>query len=196
MRGNYRNPAGMAPPTEMETAYAASPDVGSRHDVKYPEQVEICRRMSLVWVAHLSHAEFKLVAWIVGNTILRGNRSGRYSIPQICNGIPDRRNGGMQAEGTGLSPRSVTSITASLRERGLIHTEITARGTVFSIVPSWNPVTGKAEESNVVSLNLPRTARYLGPKVVHHVQETGTHNEWDETPATIAGPPLQPLRPF
>ncbi|WP_210245974.1 hypothetical protein, partial [Methylobacterium sp. WL19] len=163
----------------MTTAFAASPagEARQKREIEYPEQMDAARRLTLDWCQHLTPAEFLLVSWIMGNTVFRGWRSGVYSLPQICNGVPNRETGGMWAKGTGLSNSGVRKMTAALRKRGLLHTEITPRGTRFTVVLSWNPATGRAEKDNVVALNLPRALRRTATKPAEEVKA----NDWDSS---------------
>ncbi|TFZ61116.1 hypothetical protein E4V01_00440 [Methylorubrum sp. Q1] len=177
----------------MEPAHGLPYD-GARpekYDFKYPEQVEITRRLGLVWMRHLSASEFKIVHWLICNTVLRGHRSGEYSQVQICSGVRSR-NGGMWAEGTGLSERIVRDAVKSLRDMGLLHTEPGEWSTRFTVITTWSPETGQAEESNVVALNLPRARRAQTQPTVH--MQAAEDGEWDAgAPAEFAGDDRQNL---
>ncbi|ACL60241.1 hypothetical protein [Methylobacterium nodulans] len=144
----------------METAHGASPNDGVRlHEFTRSEKNEIQARLFTEWAAHLSTAETTLIGWLLANTVARGHRSGTYSLNQLINGVPKRDGSGMWTAGTGMSLNTIRRAIEAARSRGLIHTSQCERGTIFTVVLTWNPKTGKAEESNVVALNLPRARR-------------------------------------
>lgn len=150
------------------------------HELPLSQKLEVFTRIATVWAAHLTPNEVCLVLWIAANTIGRGKRSGCYSLPQLVNGVPRKDGSGKWTDGTGLSLMTVRRVVASLREKGLIHTSQEERGTRFTLVPTWNPATGLAEESNVLSLNLPRAARRAAHLALVHVKAPaeGDQSEW------------------
>ncbi|KQQ17375.1 hypothetical protein ASF59_00070 [Methylobacterium sp. Leaf121] len=143
--------------------------------------MDVFATLGTVWAPHLTASEFVLVAWLLANAVPRGKRSGVYSISQFVEGVPNHRDGGMWTAGTGLSEKTVRRAIASCLAKGVIHTSRDPRGTRFAVVLSWNPATGKAEESNVVSLNLPRAARRAQSEPSAHMQaaETDDQDDWE-----------------
>src|SRR4051812_10990431 len=99
--------------------------------------VDAFERLYSVWGPHLTASESNLVGWLIANTISRGTRSEIYSLPQLMNGLS--RSDGTGTCGTGLSERTLRRVTQSIREKGLIHTKITARGTMFAVNLNWEP---------------------------------------------------------
>jgi hypothetical protein len=166
----------------MEMAFDAAPDDDTRlHEFSLPKKVEAFKRLGTVWAAHLSTYELTLVAWLMSNTLCRGKRSGTYSYPQLMGGVPNHREGGMWTGGLRISERKLRNVIEALRVKGLIETALTERGTRFTVMLEWSPETGKAEESNVVPLNLQRPRRRAGRTPVQQRQATAEEavGEWD-----------------
>ncbi|WP_342154596.1 hypothetical protein [Methylorubrum sp. SB2] len=155
------------------------PNEGVRlHEFTLPEKQQAFVTLMTVWAPHMSASEVVFIGWLLANTVSRGKRSGAYSLPQLINGVPNHRDGGMWTAGTGLSEPTVRRTIASCTAKGLIHTCRDPRGTRFTVVLTWNPATGQAEESNVVTLNLPRSRRNASAQPAADMQ-ADVPEEWD-----------------
>ncbi|PXW51827.1 hypothetical protein BY998_13226 [Methylobacterium sp. B4] len=106
----------------MEPAHSLPYDGARPHEFTLPQKLDVFATLATVWAPHLSPSEFVLVAWLLGNCIPRGKRSGVYSIPQLVDGVPNHREGGMWTAGTGLSEKTVRRTVASCLDKGIIHT--------------------------------------------------------------------------
>lgn len=70
-------------------------------------------------MAHLSGAEFKVLAYIVRRTFGFKKNADAISLDQICHGIA-RRDGSILDEGTGLTRKTAIAALKSLEEKGVI----------------------------------------------------------------------------
>lgn len=88
---------------EMEPAHEL-PNEGARlHEFTLPQKLQAFTTLMTEWAPHLSASEVVFIGWLLANTVNRGKRSGAYSLPQLVNGVPNHRDGGMWTAGTGLS---------------------------------------------------------------------------------------------
>lgn len=173
--------AGVLPTENLNVVRPADQRSGSglRPEIFTPGQ----RRQALiklmtVWAPYLSASEVVLVGWLLANTVCRDRPFGFYSLPQLVNGVPNHRDGGMWTAGTGLSEPTVRRTIASCIAKGLIHTCRDPRGTRFTVELSWKPAAGLAADSNVVTLNIPRSRRNASVQPAAHMQ-ADVSDEWD-----------------
>ena len=70
-------------------------------------------------MAHLTGAEFKVLAYIVRRTIPFKHGSDTISLEQICGGVKDREGAVIDA-GTGLSKKTAIAALKGLQDKGVI----------------------------------------------------------------------------
>jgi hypothetical protein len=88
-------------------------------------------------MAHLTGAEFKVLAYIVRRTLGFNKQADTISLDQICKGVK-RVDGGLLDAGTGLSKKTAIAALKGLEDKGVIVADrrSTAKGSLpaaFSI---------------------------------------------------------------
>lgn len=114
------------------------------------EKIELFKEIVFFWSQALNGGEFKVVVWLLCNTVGRGKDRGRYSLKQITEGIPklpkigedgfETHEDDWWCGGVGMSLSSVRRALDTLIARGIVRRlDMSGRGTEYSVNLDWEP---------------------------------------------------------
>lgn len=153
--------------------HACIQQLTARDDDVYNDFTECCKAVSRYWVAQLTPASLKVLAFIMGRTLSYGKRGEIIGRPQFLKGIVN------VCAGAGVSDRTLTTALAELNDLGFINSHRFMRGNAES-----------ARRIHVVDVE----------NILNGVPKTMADN-WNarknmpkQPPVKVATPPLHKLR--